>query len=94
VRGAVLGLLIATSTAASTLSVAAPGKAHPPAATASKLAGGKLHATIPAGPPPAILSLSEVRPGMVGHALTVFQGTKPEPFKIRVVSVLRNFLPK
>ena len=31
---------------------------------------------------------------MVGEALTVFQGTKPEPFKIRVVSVLRNFLPK
>jgi hypothetical protein len=40
------------------------------------------------------MPLSEVRPGMVGHALTVFQGTKPEPFKIRVVSVLRNFLPK
>ena len=31
---------------------------------------------------------------MVGEALTVFQGTKPEPFKVRVVSVLRNFLPK
>ena len=53
-----------------------------------------LRATVPSGPPPAILPLSEVRPGMVGQALTVFQGTKPEPFKIRVVSVLRNFLPK
>lgn len=31
---------------------------------------------------------------MVGQALTVFQGRKPEPFKVRVVSVLRNFLPK
>jgi hypothetical protein len=31
---------------------------------------------------------------MVGQALTVFQGTKPEPFKVRVVSVMRNFLPK
>jgi hypothetical protein len=31
---------------------------------------------------------------MVGHALTVFSGTKPEPFKIRVVAVMRNFLPK
>ena len=40
------------------------------------------------------MKLSEVRPGMVGHALTVFQGTKPEPFKIKVISVLRNFLPK
>jgi hypothetical protein len=42
----------------------------------------------------AILPLSEVKPGMVGEARTVFQGTAPEPFKIRVVSVLRNFLPK
>ncbi len=40
------------------------------------------------------MPLSAVKPGMVGEALTVFQGTKPEPFKIRVVSVLRNFLPK
>jgi hypothetical protein len=31
---------------------------------------------------------------MVGEALTVFQGRKPEPFKIRVLAVLRNFLPK
>ncbi len=31
---------------------------------------------------------------MVGQALTVFQGTKPEPFKVRVVAVMRNFLPK
>ena len=31
---------------------------------------------------------------MVGQALTVFQGTKPEPFKVKVISVLRNFLPK
>lgn len=43
---------------------------------------------------PAILPLAEVRPGMVGEARTVFQGTTPEPFKLRVVSVLRNFLPK
>jgi hypothetical protein len=31
---------------------------------------------------------------MVGEAMTVFQGTKPEPFKVRVVAVMRNFLPK
>ena len=31
---------------------------------------------------------------MVGEALTVFHGIKPEPFKVRVVSVVRNFLPK
>jgi hypothetical protein len=54
----------------------------------------RLHAIVPSGPPPAIMPLSDVRPGMVGQALTVFQGTKPEPFKVRVVSVMRNFLPK
>jgi hypothetical protein len=30
----------------------------------------------------------------VGEAYTVFSGTKPEPFKMRVVSVVTNFLPK
>jgi hypothetical protein len=43
---------------------------------------------------PAILPLSEVRPGLVGEAFTVFQGVKPEPFKVRVLSVVPNFLPK
>ena len=56
--------------------------------------GLRLRAIVPSGPPPAIMPLSAVKPGMVGEALTVFQGTKPEPFKVRVVSVLRNFLPK
>jgi hypothetical protein len=67
-----------------------------PAMAAAAPAGNgvRLRAVVPSGPPPAILPLSEVRAGMVGQALTVFQGTKPEPFKIRVVSVMRNFLPK
>src|SRR5206468_5032438 len=56
--------------------------------------GVRLHAVVPSGPPPAIMPLADVRPGMVGQALTVFQGTKPEPFKVRVVAVMRNFLPK
>ncbi|HXU61596.1 MAG TPA: SpoIVB peptidase S55 domain-containing protein [Polyangia bacterium] len=54
----------------------------------------RLHAIVPNGPPPAIMPLSDVRAGMVGQALTVFQGTKPEPFKVKVVAVMRNFLPK
>ena len=54
----------------------------------------RLRAVVPSGPPPAIMPLSDVKPGMVGQALTVFQGTKPEPFKVRVVSVMHNFLPK
>src|SRR4029453_8981477 len=53
-----------------------------------------LRAVVPAGPPPAIMPLSAVKAGMVGEALTVFQGSKPEPFKVRVISILRNFLPK
>jgi len=43
---------------------------------------------------PAILPLSQVRPGMLGEAVTVFEGVKPEAFKLRVLSVVPNFLPK
>src|SRR5262245_9953085 len=65
------------------------------AAPVSATGGGvRLRAIVPAGPPPAIMPLSAVKAGMVGEALTVFQGSKPEPFKVRVISVLRNFLPK
>jgi hypothetical protein len=31
---------------------------------------------------------------MVGEAWTVFRGVKAEPFKVRVISVLKNFIPK
>src|SRR5580692_1509637 len=62
--------------------------------TGTAQAAVRLHAVVPAGPPPAIMPLADVKPGMVGEALTVFQGPKPEPFKVRVVSVMRNFLPK
>jgi SpoIVB peptidase S55 len=62
--------------------------------TGTAQAAVRLHAIVPSTPPPAIMPLSDIRPGMVGQALTVFQGTKPEPFKVRVVSVMRNFLPK
>jgi hypothetical protein len=50
----------------------------------------------PAQPPqnPRLLRLADVKPGMVGEAFTVFQGTQPQPFKVRVVSVMRQFLPK
>jgi len=71
---------------------AAPATTAVPVSTAG--GGMRLRAIVPSGPPPAIMPLSAVKQGMVGEALTVFQGTKPEPFKVRVVSVLRNFLPK
>src|SRR5436190_3575183 len=78
-------------TALTLLLASRPAGAAPVSATGG---GIRLRAIVPAGPPPAIMPLSAVKPGMVGEALTVFQGTKPEPFKVRVVSVLRNFLPK
>ena len=68
-----------------------------PSSSPAWASGGKaarLKAIVPSGPPPAILPLADVRPGMVGQALTVFSGTKPEPFKIKVVAIMRNFLPK
>ncbi len=46
------------------------------------------------GVAPEIFPLSQVEAGMEGYGLTVFRGTVPERFKVRVVSVLRNFMPK
>src|SRR5271170_7794013 len=40
------------------------------------------------------MRVSEVRPGMTGYGLSVFQGTKIERFDVEVVSVLKNFNPK
>jgi hypothetical protein len=40
------------------------------------------------------MRVSEVRPGMKGHGLSVFMGTKIEPFDVEVVSVLHNFNPQ
>lgn len=41
-----------------------------------------------------ILPLSQVRAGMTGYGLTVFSGTRPERFDVRVIGVLHHFLPK
>lgn len=84
---------------ASNRATSAPPAAAPPARPPEKApraiaAPVSPRAIVPAGAPPRILPLSDVRPGMVGEALTVFQGRKPEPFKVRVISILRNFLPK
>jgi hypothetical protein len=40
------------------------------------------------------MRVSEVRPGMKGYGLSVFSGTRIEPFQVEVVSVLHNFNPK
>lgn len=40
------------------------------------------------------MRVSEVHPGMKGHGLSVFMGTKIERFEVEVVSVLHNFSPQ
>src|SRR5215471_15588823 len=39
---------------------------------------------------PDIIPLDQIREGMKGTALTVFQGTKPEPMDVEVLGILRN----
>ena len=53
---------------------------------ASALGGGVAFAqeTIP---------IEDIKPGMTGYGLTVFSGFKIERFKVRVIDVLKNFLP-
>jgi hypothetical protein len=81
---------VAAMALGATTSVAAPAPAAPAVApTAASIApstGGSRHQPI--------IPLGEVRAGMKGYGLTVFQGTKPERFDIRVIGVLHNFLPK
>ena len=40
------------------------------------------------------MRVSEVREGMKGYGLSVFQGTKIERFDVEVISILKNFNPK
>src|SRR5947209_3874807 len=73
------------------LAVPATGRAAP--AAVSTQATGNLPAHT-SGHSAGIIPLAEVRAGMKGYGLTVFQGTKPERFEISVIGVLHNFLPK
>jgi hypothetical protein len=43
---------------------------------------------------PDIMSVKDIRPGMKGYGLTVFEGTKPERFDVEVIGVLDNFQPR
>ncbi len=60
------------------------------AAAASAEAQGVL---VPDEPTP-VLSPQDVRIGMKGYGLTVFQGTRIEPFNVEVISVVPNSSPK
>jgi hypothetical protein len=43
---------------------------------------------------PDIMPVAEIRPGMKGYGLTVFEGTRPEKFEVEVIDVLHNFRPR
>jgi hypothetical protein len=43
---------------------------------------------------PDILPVDQIRPGMKGYGLTVFEGTKPERFGVEVIDVIKNFRPR
>ncbi len=40
------------------------------------------------------MPVSEIRPGMKGYGLTVFEGTEPSRFEVEVIDVLSNFRPR
>jgi hypothetical protein len=43
---------------------------------------------------PDIMGVSELKRGMKGYGLTVFEGTKPERFDVEIIDVLSNFRPR
>jgi SpoIVB peptidase S55 len=43
---------------------------------------------------PDIMTVDQIRPGMKGYGLTVFEGTKPEKFGVEVIDVIKNFRPR
>jgi hypothetical protein len=43
---------------------------------------------------PDILPVNQVKRGMKGYGLTVFEGTRPEKFDVEVIDVLENFRPR
>lgn len=40
------------------------------------------------------MPVSDVRPGMRGHAVTVFKGEQTDKFEVEIVDVIHNYLPK
>lgn len=41
---------------------------------------------------PATIDVDDIKPGMRGYALTVFEGDKPDKFEIEVVDVVRDYV--
>jgi hypothetical protein len=46
------------------------------------------------GLPAKYLAVKDIKRGMKGYGLSVFQGTKPERFEVEVLGVLKNAFPK
>ncbi len=77
-------LLLGAAAAAFLAAPPAPAQeAPPPPATDAAIVGQET----------PIIPLSDVRIGMKGYGLTVFHGTKIEPFPVEVVSVISDFSP-
>lgn len=43
---------------------------------------------------PDVMSVEDLRPGMKGYGLTVFEGTTPSKFDVEIIDVLKNFQPR
>lgn len=43
---------------------------------------------------PDVISAKDLKRGMKGYGLTVFEGTKPEKFDVEIIDVLHNFRPR
>jgi len=41
-----------------------------------------------------VMPVDQIKPGMKGYGLTVFEGTKPDKFDVEVIGVLENFRPR
>ncbi len=91
------GLCRVPLTAALALSLLAPfARAAAPAPTAKPAVAAPAATPAESASRPAvpIIAVHDVRPGMTGYGLTVFKGTQPERFSVRVIGVLRNYLPQ
>lgn len=43
---------------------------------------------------PDVISVQDIKKGMKGYGLTVFEGTKPEKFEVEVIDILHSFKPR
>jgi len=64
------------------------------ARSAAFLSALLLAAAAAAAEPPQILPVSEIKRGMKGHGLSVFEGTRIEKFDVEVIDILRRALPQ